>query len=86
MTPETVKIVFIDALLPAHFSQPRLAPQQFFADLTNDLCAAGFSADVLQRAASILRGERAGPFPKIPTVLGACRRAADALAEEARRH
>ena len=86
MTPQTVRDVFIDALLPAHFSKPRLAPEKFFADLTSDLCQAGFSVEVLQRAASILRGERAGTFPKIPTVLGACRRAADAIAEEAVQH
>ena len=86
MTPQTVRDVFIDALLPAHFSKPRLAPEKFFADLTSDLCQAGFSVEVLQRAASILRGERAGTFPKIPTVLGACRRAADAIAEEAAQH
>ena len=83
MTPKTVQDCFIDALLPAHFTKPRLAPEKFFADLTADLCQAGFSVDVLQRAASILRGERAGPFPKIPTVMAACRRAADAIAEEA---
>ncbi|MGE0054012.1 MAG: hypothetical protein AB7S74_07370 [Hyphomicrobium sp.] len=82
MTPQTVQNVFIDALLPAHFSKPRLAPEQFFADLTADLCSAGFDVPVLERAASILRMERSGPFPKIPTVMAACRRAAAAIADE----
>lgn len=82
MTPQIVRNVFIDALLPAHFSKPRLAPEQFLADLTADLCSAGFDVPVLERAAHILRNERQGVFPKIPTVMAACRRAADAIADE----
>jgi len=86
MTPQTIRDVFIDALVPAHFSKPRLEPGKFFADLTVDLCSAGFDVPVLQRAAAILRTERQGVFPKIPTIMAACRRAADAIAEEAAQH
>ena len=79
MRPETVREIFIDALVPAHFARPRAGAEQFFADLAADLAREGFPVPVLKRAAEILRGERVGTFPKIPVCRRACIRAREEL-------